>query len=143
MADRKKEVYDEDLITLANDVLGKTTATYNLDYFNIISGNTAVPTATIRITKEEETIEEASTGDGPVDAIFKAIERATGIETNLKEYHVQSVTSGKQALGEVSVILIIENFPYKGKGSSTDILEASAKAFINALNRYTLMKREA
>jgi 2-isopropylmalate synthase len=143
VADRKKEVYDEDLITLANDVLGKTTATYSLDYFNIISGNTAVPTATIRITKEEETIEEASTGDGPVDAIFKAIERATGIETNLKEYHVQSVTSGKQALGEVSVILIIENFPYKGKGSSTDILEASAKAFINALNRYTLMKKEA
>lgn len=143
VADRKKEVYDEDLIILANEVLGMDLATYSLDYFNILSGNTAIPTATVQIIMEDKSLKEASTGDGPVDAIFKAIERATGITTHLEEYHVQSVTSGKQALGEVSVILTIDNSRYQGKGSSTDILEASAKAFINALNRYTLLKKEA
>ena len=143
VADRKKEVYDEDLIILATEMLGKTITTYTLDYFNIISGNSTVPTATVRIVMEGKLLEEASTGDGPVDAIFKAIEGATGLKTHLKEYHVQSVTSGKQALGEVSVILKIEGKVFQGKGSSTDILEASAKAFINALNRYTLLKQEA
>ncbi len=140
IADRKKEVYDEDLFAIISDELGKNVEAYTLSYFNIISGNVSVPTATVRIVKDEVTTEEAATGDGPIDAIFRAIERATGMKTTLKEYLVKAVTPGKQAVGEVSVTLDIGGAPYRGRGSSTDILEASAKAYVNALNRWKALQ---
>ncbi|MBN2049523.1 MAG: 2-isopropylmalate synthase [Spirochaetales bacterium] len=143
LADRKKEVFDEDLLVISGEVLGRQTATYNLEYFNILSGNVSVPTATIRLKINDETREEAATGDGPVDAIFRAIDRVTEIPTTLLEYNVLAVTPGKQALGEVSVILRIHDATYLGKGSSTDILEASARAYVNALNRYKLTETSA
>jgi 2-isopropylmalate synthase len=135
IADRKKEVYDDDLYVIVADQLGKETETYSLDYFNIQSGNVAVPTATVRIASGSERFEEAATGDGPVDAIFNAIDRALGISTKLLEYVVQAVTPGRQAIGEVSVSLEIDGRKYLGRGASTDILEASARAYVNALNR--------
>jgi len=110
--------------------------TYGLEYFNILSGNTAVPTATVRIKEGAETHEEASTGDGPVDAIFNAIDRALAVQARLLEYVVQAVTPGRAAIGEVSVSLEIEGRKFVGRGASTDILEASAKAYVNALNRW-------
>jgi 2-isopropylmalate synthase len=136
IADRKKEVYDDDLYVIVSDQLGHETETYGLDYFNIQSGNMAVPTATIRINVGGERHEEAATGDGPVDAIFNAIDRALGIQTKLLEYVVQAVTPGKQAIGEVSVSLEIDGRKFVGRGASTDILEASAKAYVNSLNRW-------
>jgi 2-isopropylmalate synthase len=136
ISDRKKEVYDEDLYVIVSDELGKNVATFTLEYFNIISGNVSVPTATVKIRTEEATVEEAATGDGPVDATFRAIDRVIGIDTTLLEYVVQAITPGKQAMGEVSVTLEIEGKKYVGRGSSTDILEASARAYVNALNRY-------
>jgi 2-isopropylmalate synthase len=136
IADRKKEVYDDDLYVIVSDQLGHETETYGLDYFNIQSGNVAVPTATVRITDGGERHEEAATGDGPVDAIFNAIDRAIGVQTKLLEYIVQAVTPGKQAIGEVSVSLEIDARKFVGRGASTDILEASAKAYVNALNRW-------
>jgi 2-isopropylmalate synthase len=136
IADRKKEVYDDDLYVIVSDQLGRETETYGLDYFNIQSGNVAVPTATVRIMDGGERREEAATGDGPVDAIFNAIDRALGITTKLLEYVVQAVTPGKQAIGEVSVSVEIEGRKFVGRGASTDILEASARAYVNALNRW-------
>jgi len=136
IADRKKEVYDDDLYVIVSDQLGHETETFGLDYFNIQSGNVAVPTATVRINSGSERHEEAATGDGPVDAIFNAIDRALGIETKLLEYVVQAVTPGRQAIGEVSVSLEIGARKFVGRGASTDILEASAKAYVNALNRW-------
>jgi 2-isopropylmalate synthase len=136
IADRKKEVYDDDLYVIVSDQLGRETETFDLDYFNIQSGNVAVPTATVRITSGGERHEEAATGDGPVDAIFNAIDRALGITTKLLEYVVQAVTPGKQAIGEVSVSLEIEGRKFVGRGASTDILEASARAYVTALNRW-------
>jgi 2-isopropylmalate synthase len=136
IADRKKEVFDEDLYVLVSDQLGHGAETYTLDYFNIQSGNLAVPTATVRIREGDERHEEAATGDGPVDAIFNAIDRSVGITTRLLEYIVQAVTPGRQAMGEVSVSLEIEGRKLVGRGASTDILEASAKAYVNALNRW-------
>jgi len=129
------------LITIANGVKGIPTASFTLDDFNIISGNLSVPTATVRIKVDEEMHEEAATGDGPIDAIFKAIDRITGMKTTLKRYDVRAVTSGKQAMGDSSVSLEIDGDIYKGKGSSTDILEASAKAYVNAINRYKILNR--
>jgi len=136
IADRKKEVYDDDLYVIVADHLGKETETFTLDYFNIQSGNVAVPTATVRLGSGGEQFEEAATGDGPVDAIFNAIDRALGLTTRLLEYIVQAVTPGRQAIGEVSVSLEIDGRKFVGRGASTDILEASAKAYVNALNRW-------
>ena len=136
IADRKKEVFDDDLYVIVSDQLGHGTETFTLDYFNIQSGNLAVPTATVRIRSGEERHEEAATGDGPVDAIFNAIDRALGISARLLEYVVQAVTPGKQAIGEVSVSLEIDERKFVGRGASTDILEASARAYVNALNRW-------
>ncbi len=136
IADRKKEVYDDDLYVIVSEQLGRETETYELEYFNIQSGNMSVPTATVRIKDAGEKHEEAATGDGPVDAIFNAIDRALGVQVKLLEYVVQAVTPGRQAIGEVSVSLEIEGRKFVGRGSSTDILEASAKAYVNALNRW-------
>jgi 2-isopropylmalate synthase len=136
IADRKKEVYDDDLYVIVSEQLGKETETYGLEYFNIQSGNMAVPTATVRIREAAEQHEEAATGDGPVDAIFNAIDRALGVDVKLLEYVVQAVTPGRQAIGEVSVSLELEGRKFVGRGASTDILEASAKAYVNALNRW-------
>ena len=136
IADRKKEVYDDDLYVIVSGQLGHETDTFAMDYFNIQSGNMAVPTATVRITVGGERHEEAATGDGPVDAIFNAIDRALGLTTKLLEYVVQAVTPGKQAIGEVSVSLEIDGRKFVGRGASTDILEASARAYVNALNRW-------
>ncbi|HYW82058.1 MAG TPA: alpha-isopropylmalate synthase regulatory domain-containing protein, partial [Spirochaetia bacterium] len=136
IADRKKEVYDDDLYVIVADHLGKETETFTLEYFNIQSGNMAVPTATVRLASGGEKFEEAATGDGPVDAIFNAIDRALGLTTRLLEYIVQAVTPGRQAIGEVSVSLEIDGRKFVGRGASTDILEASAKAYVNALNRW-------
>ncbi len=141
IADRKKEVYDEDLFAIVSDELGSKAAAYELEYFNIQSGNTSIPTATVRIRYGEELLEEAATGDGPVSAIFKAIERATGVESTLVEYNVHAVTPGKQAMGEVSVIVMVEDKRVTGRGASTDILEASAKAYVNALSRSVTVKQ--
>jgi 2-isopropylmalate synthase len=136
IADRKKEVYDDDLYVIVADHLGRETETFSLDYFNIQSGNIAVPTATVRVKSGSERFEEAATGDGPVDAIFNAIDRALGLSTKLLEYVVQAVTPGRQAIGEVSVSLEIDGRKFVGRGASTDILEASARAYVNALNRW-------
>ena len=135
IADRKKEVFDDDLITIVTDELGMESSIYKLDYFNVISGNTSVPTATVRILNNDESHEEASTGDGPVDAIFNAIEKAIGIKAVLKEFKVGAVTSGKDALGEVFVSIEVDGNKLKGRGSSTDILEACAIAYVNAMNK--------
>jgi len=136
IADRKKEVYDDDLYVIVSEQLGREMETYGLEYFNILSGNTAVPTATVRIKEGTEIHEEAATGDGPVDAIFNAIDRALGVQARLLEYVVQAVTPGRAAIGEVSVSLEIGDRKIVGRGASTDILEASAKAYVNALNRW-------
>jgi len=136
IADRKKEVYDDDLYVIVADELGHETETYSLDYFNIQSGNLSVPTATVRILSGAERFEEAATGDGPVDAIFNAIDRSLGISTKLLEYVVHAVTPGKQAIGEVSTSVEIDGRKFVGRGASTDILEASARAYVNSLNRW-------
>lgn len=136
VADRKKEVYDEDLYVIIGEQMGNVAESYHLDYFSIQSGNRSVPTATVRIQYGETQSQEAATGDGPVDAIFNAIDRVTGIKTKLVEYVVQAVTPGKDAMGEVTVTLNISNKKFIGHGASTDILEASAKAYVSAINRY-------
>ncbi len=145
VADRKKEIYDEDLFAIAGDEMSSNNTRLVLEYFTIFSGNLAVPTATVRISLPDEAkpgerriIEEAATGDGPVDAIFRAIDRALERKASLVEYTVHAITPGKQAMGEVTVLLDIAGRRVSGHGSSTDILEASGRAYLNAFNRRQL-----
>ena len=99
------------------------------------SGNNAIPTATVRLKCGEETRQEAACGEGPIEAIYKAIERLTGITAELKQYGIKAVTGGKDALGEVTVKIEVQERIYTGRGVSTDIIEASTRAFINAVNK--------
>ncbi len=137
LADKKKEVLVEDLeAILTEEILPKVPEKYSLEYFQVVTGSTTIPVATLEIAEENGVLRDASIGNGPVDAIFKAIERVTGVKAHLTNYVIKAITGSKDAQGEVSLELEIEGKTYSGKGVSTDIIEASAKAYINALNRY-------
>ena len=137
LADKKKEVTDEDLIALVEEEVRSIPAAYELNYFHISSGTKVIPTATLGLKKKEELLEDAACGEGPVDAIYKAVEKITGIHSTLLHYNLSAVTGGKDALGEVTVKIQPHGSDkiYLGRGVSTDILEASAKAYINAVNK--------
>jgi 2-isopropylmalate synthase len=137
LADKKKEIYDDDLRFLMGDSFaGISSNHYELDYIHVSMGTNHPPTSTVRMKKGDKVFMESATGDGAVDACFKAIERALSIKLNLESYQVRSITSGRQALGEV-IVRIRENEKYfSGRGISTDIIEASAKSYINVINVY-------
>ncbi|MCG8342134.1 MAG: 2-isopropylmalate synthase [Chlorobiales bacterium] len=134
VADKKKEIYDDDLRVLMGDELNKPLEPLELDYLHVNSGTASIPTATVRIKVKSNTYEESSTGDGPVDACFKAIERALSLGSLLYSYSVRSTTAGRQALGEATVRLKDGDHLFTGRGVSTDIIEASAKAYLQALS---------
>ena len=138
LADQKREVYDEDIIALAGDQFAAHNNRYQLVNMQVITGYQTIPTATIRIKIDQEEREDAATGDGPVDAIFNAIDSVVGSKPRLQEYLVHALSPGKQAMGEVTIGLELNGIRTSGRGASTDILEASAKAYLNALNRLRL-----
>lgn len=135
LADKKKEVTDSDLEALVRGQVEDATEMYVLDYLHVSTGNSTIPTATIRLKKDEELIQEASCGDGPIDAIYKAIDRIVQIPVQLAEYNIKAVTSGQDALGEVVVKVKQNGNAYVGRGVSTDIIEASTLAYIHAINK--------
>jgi len=135
LADKKKYVMDSDIEALISTELIQIPEALQLEYFHISSGNSLIATSTVRISREGRTVEEAACGDGPIDAIFHAVERATGMEITLKDYRIRAITSGKDALGEGTVKVEKDGKVYVGRGISTDIIEASAKAYINAINK--------
>ncbi len=136
LADRKKEITDHDLEAMVEEEIRVVPATYTLNYIHISSGSTIVPTATIGLTKDDEKIEEAACGNGPVDAICHAVDKVTGMNCTLLNWGIRAVTSGKDAIGEVTLKITEDGEKvYVGRGISTDILEASAKAYVNAVNK--------
>lgn len=143
IADKKKEVFDEDLVALISDESYDVEEVYQLDYFHILSGNQAVPTATVGLKHNDKLMKEAAVGDGPVDAAYKAIDKIIGIPVTLAEYSLRGVTSGKDAMGEVVVRITDNGKKYIGRGASTDVIEASIRAYINALNRLITSKEKA
>ncbi len=134
LADKKKEVYDDDLRVLMGDDVFKRDEIYELDYLNVTLGTTSIPTATVRIKARGIISQESATGDGPVDAIFNAIDRALNCTFNVESYQVRSVTSGREAMGEVLVRIRNNGESYTGRGVSTDIIEASGKAYLQAIS---------
>jgi len=136
LADKKKEIFDEDLLTIVEDEIASIPQIYQLEDLNITSGSKILPHATIALKKGRKILKRSSSGDGPVDACYKAIDRITGIRCKLLDYSLKSITGGKDALGEVSVrIKPAKANEVSGRGSSTDIIEASAKAYVNAVNK--------
>jgi len=135
LADKKKEIFDEDLIFIVEEQTFQIPEVYSLDYIHTVSGNKILPTATVRIKKGKEVFQEAACGDGPIDAAYKAIDRITKLNMSLVDYSIRSVTGGKDALGEVMIKVQGEKGMMTGRGVSTDIIEASVKAYVNAINR--------
>jgi 2-isopropylmalate synthase len=135
VADKKQEVFDEDLVTIVRDELHPAAECCRLEYLHVYSGTSAIPTATVRLSIDGETREAAAIGDGPVDAVYKAISAATGISAKLVRYEIRSVTSGTAALGEATVQLAEGDSLMVGRGSSTDVIEASARAYVDGLNK--------
>ncbi|RMD49047.1 MAG: 2-isopropylmalate synthase, partial [Ignavibacteria bacterium] len=135
LADKKKEVFDDDLRILMGDEVNEDNKNYHLEYIQVSSGTNSVPTATIRIKDGETVYEDSAIGDGPVDAVFNAVDRALNIDGSIESFNVRSVTSGRQALGEVLVRIRNGEKSFTGRGVSTDVIEASAKAYLSALEQ--------
>ena len=135
LADKKKEITDLDLEALLKEEIVMVPESFILDYLHISSGNHTLPTATVRLILGERQMEEAACGSGPLDAVYRASDRASGIVMQLESYSLKAVTGGKDALGEVTVRITANGFSYTGRGVSTDIIEASAKAYVHALNK--------
>jgi 2-isopropylmalate synthase len=135
VADKKKEVYDDDLIVIVRDGLRIFPEAYKLKYIQSSGGNQIIATATIVLERDGQTFRDSAIGDGPVDAALKAIDRITGIGGRLMDYNVHSVTRGKDAVGEVFMKVDFGRVSFIGKAASTDVVDASARAYLNAINK--------
>ena len=143
VADKKREMFDEDLIAILLDEMHPAPETYELQYLQVHSGTAAIPTATVRLRAGNEQREGAAVGDGPVDAACKAISQVTRTSARLERYEIRAVTSGTEAMGEVTVHLEEGNWKVVGRGASTDVIEASARAYIDGLNRLARLASRA
>lgn len=141
LADKKKYVFDDDLIALATEEKSDKQDKFVLEYLNTTSGTGTIPTATLRLKVEDKTVQEAACGDGPVDAAYHAIDKITGVTVRLEDYTLRAISGGQDALGEVSVRLEQNGLKIVGRGTSTDIIEASVKAYLAALNRLAATKK--
>jgi 2-isopropylmalate synthase len=135
VADRKKEVFDEDLLVIVRDGLRMFPEAYKLKYIQASGGNQIIATATLVLEKDGKSLQDSATGDGPVDATLKAIDRITGLPGQVLEYTVHSVTRGKDAVGEVFMRVDFGKASFIGKAASTDVVDASARAYLNAINK--------
>ncbi|MEX2158049.1 MAG: 2-isopropylmalate synthase [Dehalococcoidia bacterium] len=143
LADKKLEVDDRDLEALVADKMRTSEELYHLDFVQVISGDHATPTATVRlIAPDGAVLADAALGTGPVDAVYRAINRIIDVPNVLTEFSVKSVTQGIDAQGEVTIRIESDGRTYAGRGADTDIIVASAKAYMNALNRLLFVQRK-
>ena len=143
IADKKKEVFDEDIAAIIDDEVRVVEHTFELEYLRVLIETGRAPQAMVKVKSKEGIKEAQAEGDGPVDAAYEAIRAATGHSPKLESYSIRAVTSGKEALGEATVKIKTDSSTplttgsrmFVGRGISTDIIEASAKAYIDAINR--------
>lgn len=136
VADKKKEITDWDLEAIVNDEIQQAPSLFKLELVQVSCGSNARPTATVTLrTPEGEELTDAAIGTGPVDAVYKAINRVVNVPNQLIEFSVQSVTAGIDAIGEVTIRLKHGDRIFSGRSANTDIIVASAQAYVNALNR--------
>jgi 2-isopropylmalate synthase len=135
VADKKKDIFDDDLRIIVEDEVRVSKPLWLLESFQINSGTKIKPMAQVALIKAGKKLSAVSSGDGPVDACFKAIDKITGYKVKLEDFHLEAVTSGKDALGQVSLKLKTKGSVISGRGASTDIVEAAVKAYIDAANK--------
>jgi len=141
LADKKKEITDRDIESLVAEELRTATEMYHLDHVEVSCGDHSLPTASVRlIGPDGQNLADAALGAGPVDAVYQAINRIVGIPNKLTEFSIEAITEGIDAIGEVVIRIESEGVTYTGRGASTDIIVASAKAYMNALNRLVAKK---
>jgi len=146
LADKKKNVYDEDIEAIVESVLESDSAAdlWRLDKLQFTSGSDAIPTASVKLSDSTDTVRTtAATGDGPVDAIYAAIQEATGVYITLLDYQLRAVSEGRDAQGEVQVEIEHNGRKVRGRGVSTDIIEASGMALLSAINRIRSLDHRA
>jgi 2-isopropylmalate synthase len=142
LADKKKEVTDRDIEFVIAQELRTASEAYHLDHVHVSCGDEGIPTASVRlIGPDGQVLADAALGAGPVDAVYKAINRLVGVSNLLTEFSVKSVTGGIDAIGEVLIRIESDGVTYTGRGGDTDIIVASAKAYMNALNRLLAAKK--
>jgi len=141
LADRRKEILAEDIEALVAEEILRAPDIYELLYLNVVSGTTAVPTATVKLKIRDEEAQSAGFGVGPIDAAFNTIVKMTGSSAKLMRYSVNAITGGMDAQGEVTARIQENGFTALGKGTDSDIITASAKAFVNGLNRLEHLKQ--
>jgi 2-isopropylmalate synthase len=135
LADQKKEIYEEDLEVIVSEELAKMADRITLKSFSVRSGTEQVPTATVELEVDGKAISQTGTGDGPVDAVYRTIAAITQTKSKLLMYVVKAITGGTDAQGEVSVRVQEDGRTVSGHGADTDIITASARAYLNALNK--------
>ncbi len=135
LCDLKKQVYDEDIEAIIGDEVIQIPDKYRLTFLSVTSGSELIPTATVQMEVDGKVIKTADLGNGPVDAVFKTIKKITGDTSNLVRYEVDAITGGTDAQGSVKCTLEKDGLTVIGRGSDTDIIVASGKAYINALNK--------
>lgn len=140
LADKKKEVFREDLEALMADRLAYAAPTYSLEYLQTVSGSKSIPAAVVKLKKNDEIHVETDLGAGPIDAAYNAIDKITGIKPRLETYNLRGVTEGRDALGEVSIMIKYQDKTLVGRGTSTDIIEASVRAYLNGINKLISLK---
>jgi 2-isopropylmalate synthase len=141
LADKKKTIYNEDIEAIAADSVTQTDDRFELGNLSILSGTFAQPTATVELVVDGEARKSTALGIGPVDAVFKAIAALTETKCELLRYQVNAITGGMDALGEVSVTVSEDGRRVIGHGAHPDIIVASAKAYVHALNKLAWHKR--
>ena len=143
LCDKKKTVYDADLAAIVEDQLESAAPIWEMDLLQVTTGKHVTPMAAVRLKRGEERFEDAAIGDGPIDAMIKAIDRITGVKAKLLDYQVHSITDDKEAQGEVDMKVDVDGVTIHGRGISTDIIEASGKAYLNAICRGIARHHEA
>ncbi|MCD6452822.1 MAG: 2-isopropylmalate synthase [Dehalococcoidales bacterium] len=142
LADKKKEIDDRDIESVIKQELRTITEVYHLDSVQISCGNKGVSMASVKLLSPDgQSIADAALGTGPVDAVYKAINRLVRVPNTLTEFSVKSVTGGIDAIGEVLVRIESGGITYSGRGADTDVIVASAKAYMNALNRLLIARK--
>jgi len=142
LADKKREIYDEDIESIVVEEILRMPKRFKLVYLNVVAGNVTVPTATVQMEVDGRLLQEAGFGDGPVDATFKTIKKITRTKSKLLQFAINAITSGTEAQGEVTVRLEEKGQIVIGQGADTDVIVASAKAYINALNKMEFKKQK-
>ena len=142
LADKKRDIYDEDIESIVVEEVLRVPHRFKLVYLNVISGNVTVPTATVQMEVDGKLKQEAGFGDGPVDATFKTIKKITRSKSKLLQFNINAITGGTEAQGEVTVRLEEKGYTVIGQGADTDVIVASAKAYINALNKMEFKKQK-